>query len=469
MSRASLALLVLLAVLAPWMMYRSSMADDNPRTATPSESGELASPLERSLQRKLTACGVNTLYSFLRYHAGPMTYEQVDRQVKAGHRGASMLELREAAKALGLATRVRRCTVDDLERCPLPVIAHLKEGINPQKMPDDADASVDPTGYFVLIVGVNDRSVRVIDGNLGDTRELMKVKFPLYWSGYILEPIEDGTTWERWAALTIVAMWVAVAFVLFRSRSVGLRARHPSVIAAALMGFAALAYPPRAFPVEQPAGDSSPIRIWRIPRNDGLNCLYLQLAILGHRVDFAQLERSVQPERGSVTLLTLKQAAERHGISVRVRQRSPDDLKRLPMPVIALMEDPRRGGAFVLVCQLDEQHCRLITGSTATYSEMPIDDFRHAWSGFVLEPAPDGGSWLRALVGGPVLIAGYCGWRWRQGTRRSPVRPSGVPDAESSDDVRGSPTPGRDATPVLPESRTSVAGRLPEAMSPGIS
>jgi hypothetical protein len=469
-SRASL---VLLAVLAPWMTYRSSLADDDPRTATPSatgaERGELSPSLDRSVRKKLTACGINALYLFLRTYARPVTYEQVARQIKEGSRGASMLQMNEVAKEMGLATRVRRYTMDDLERCRLPVLAHFKQGINPQEMPDDPEAPVDPAGYFALIVGVNDLSVRIIDGNLGATREMMKVKFPIYWSGYVLEPIEEDIGWGRWSALSIVAAWVAIAFILFRRRSVGLRARLSTGVAASLIGLAALGSPPPALAVEQPARDSSPGRIWRIARNDGVNCLYLQLAILRHEVDFAQLVESVQPGRGSVTLLTLKEAAGRHGLPMRIRQCRPDDLERLPMPVIALMDEPRGGGAFALICQLDEQYCRLITGSTATYSEMPIDDFRHAWSGFVLEPAPDGGSWLRALVGGPVLIAGYCWWRWRRGTRRSPVRPSGVPDAESSDDLRGSPTRGRDATPVLSESRTSVAGRLPEAMSPGIS
>jgi hypothetical protein len=432
--RAPLTFILAFALLPTTAMSRTALADGGPQPdsapASVEEEEGLASTLERALRRKQTACGINALYLFLRAHGRPVSYQQVDRLVQEGERGANLRQLSDVATALGLATRVRRCSMADLERSRFPVIAHLKEGINPQKMPDDPEVPADPVGYFVLVSGMNDQVVRIIDGNLGDAREWMRVKFPLYWSGYVLELVTSGMAWELWAAaLLIPAAWAAVAFALLRRRLVGLRARLSSSIAGLVTVWVALAHPPQGRPAESVGRDSSSAGIWRTTSHDGVNCLYLELSVLGHPVDYQQLEAAVQPQRGSVSLRALQQVARRHGVPMRIRQCSPDRLESLPMPVIAFLDEPRGGGRFVLVCRLDKQRCDLIVGSTATYSEVSIDDFRRDWSGFVLEPADHAGAWLPALSVGFVVIAGYFAWQLRHGTTHAPARPAGVPDA----------------------------------------
>jgi predicted double-glycine peptidase len=218
-SHPPLKLFRLLVFLVALTAHRPALAGDDVRAAGVSreQPASAASDLDRSVQRKLTICGTNALYLLLRSHGLPVTYEQVDRQVERSERGASILQLREAAKALGLATRVRRYTLDALAQHATPLIAHVNETYSRAASARRNDA-VNPEGHFVLVIGADGRSVRFIDGTVGSITEYTWERFPSYWTGYVLEPVEAAVQWQLWGAVLVSAAWVAVGIAVFRPR-----------------------------------------------------------------------------------------------------------------------------------------------------------------------------------------------------------------------------------------------------------
>ena len=53
---------------------------------------------------------------------------------------------------------------------------------------------------------------------------------------------------------------------------------------------------------------------WRTMANDAVNCLYLQLAILGHPVDYSGVREAVFANGGVVSIVALREAAGRRGL-----------------------------------------------------------------------------------------------------------------------------------------------------------
>jgi ABC-type bacteriocin/lantibiotic exporter with double-glycine peptidase domain len=111
----------------------------------------------------------------------------------------------------------------------------------------------------------------------------------------------------------------------------------------------------------------------------------------------------------------LREAAHRCGLSMKIVRCGPNELRRMPMPVIVYMHGSRAGGGFSLVCSLDDKRCCFIPGATACIRDAEIDKFRRDWSGFALVRVPKDDGWWYLIAGSFILIAGYSGWRLRLG------------------------------------------------------
>jgi len=115
-------------------------------------------------------CGPNCLYAFLSLHGRPRTLDDILERVPIGPRGAALDDLRRAAAALGVPSRVVRSSPDRLGDWPLPAVAHLDVR----------------EGHYVLVVAVTAEDVTVADMSTGEIKPVASDQFFATWSGYLL-------------------------------------------------------------------------------------------------------------------------------------------------------------------------------------------------------------------------------------------------------------------------------------------
>jgi hypothetical protein len=167
------------------------------------------------------ACGVNTLFILLRSWGYDISPGDVRRTITPGYYGSSMRELKDAAKALGVAVNVFRCEVEDLGRdCILPAIAYMKPTARPGR------SSRPYLGHFVLVFKVEPGPkgrVHWYDGTYGFSYYRPKSDFRDWWTGYVLSrPREDGgDRLALWATVAHAFFWPVVALWWFRGRRSG--------------------------------------------------------------------------------------------------------------------------------------------------------------------------------------------------------------------------------------------------------
>jgi len=412
-ARAQLRTLLVGAVLLAIVAIGAVRAGEDP--------GSNPDPGISALPVKTLVCGPNVLYMLLKLQGLPVTFEQVVQELGSDNKMMSLVELREAAARLGLPTRVRRCTLEDLDRCTLPCIAHTRS---------EYAHRANQSGHYLLVLKVDGEMIEVVDGTCADVMRKHRSKIADLWTGYVLEPRVVQQDWTGVMTLNGVGLLAVLGVVLLASHR-----RSPagaSKLGAGLLLIACWSAS-GATPVaasEPSLGAQDGLGEWRTTSNDAVNCLYLQLAILGHPVEYARVRQAVFAKGDAVSLVALREAAGRCGLPMKIVRCGPDELRRMPKPVIVYMHGTRTGGLFALLCSLDDNKCGLILGATALIREPEIDKFRRDWSGFALVREPPDDGWLYAIAGSFVLIAGYSGWRLRLGRNRgrdgpSSPRPSG--------------------------------------------
>ena len=122
-------------------------------------------------------CGANCLFVLLNLKDIKTSHAQVKGVVTTTNDGANLLEMKNAAKTLGLDCRVVEATPESLERIPLPFIALL--GVK-------KDQRV--RGHYVVVYDIADDQVFVVDGTTGNKDQYNKGFFNKSYSGYLLHP-----------------------------------------------------------------------------------------------------------------------------------------------------------------------------------------------------------------------------------------------------------------------------------------
>ncbi len=143
-------------------------------------------------QRK-NCCGASCLFVLLRAYGRPVSHAEVIGAAGGGKNGISLAALRKTATSFGLDAQAVTCTPPDLDRVPLPAIAHLGEG-NEQ--------------HYVLICEIAADRVRITDGTTGEVKFIRRAAFEKHWSGYLL--IADD---NRWFDRLLLAAGIAVVTV----------------------------------------------------------------------------------------------------------------------------------------------------------------------------------------------------------------------------------------------------------------
>ena len=127
----------------------------------------------------------------------------------------------------------------------------------------------------------------------------------------------------------------------------------------------------------------------------GENCLYLLARMHGHSISYEQLVDDLAEVRKSgdksTSLSELCQVGERLGFPCVARRCSMDDFERIRLPVIAhYRRDPdpsapdTNEGHFVVVVAKDDRGFLLIDGTTTMTHRRTDDEFKSAWTGYVL-------------------------------------------------------------------------------------
>lgn len=101
---------------------------------------------------------------------------------RSGH-PTSLVDLRDAARHVGLQAVLYKCSIEDLAVLRAPFVAHLESnGVG--------------TGSFVVLVRINkDHSVYAIDAGTLMTLQLSGDDFRRQWSGYVLACVASPRTW----------------------------------------------------------------------------------------------------------------------------------------------------------------------------------------------------------------------------------------------------------------------------------
>lgn len=111
-----------------------------------------------------TDCGVACLRIVLRYHGIHRSHAKLQRVMRCGERGLSLLTVCEAARRFGLDAQGLETSYDRLSQfLTLPCIAHCN------------------TNHFVVVYGAELRAVRIVDPALGYVT-LTKSEFLAAWT-----------------------------------------------------------------------------------------------------------------------------------------------------------------------------------------------------------------------------------------------------------------------------------------------
>lgn len=145
------------------------------------------------------------------------------------------------------------------------------------------------------------------------------------------------------------------------------------------------------------------VGVWRRAEWDGVNCLYLQMRVLGVRLPYEKFLDRVLAAEDVDSFAGLEKLGRESGCSVITVRSSFKAIREARVPIVAHMEDdtPGRGGGFVLLLGFNDGFVSMIDGRTVGATQMSEDEFRRAWSGYALVPAQD--SWSTFAVGLLVL------------------------------------------------------------------
>lgn len=130
---------------------------------------------------------------------------------------------------------------------------------------------------------------------------------------------------------------------------------------------------------------------WRRTEYGGLQCLFLQLRVLGYDKPFERFWKDDVPVGSRLMdLASLAARAEDLGFSLAAVRLTMKELQNLRSPVIVHLEHAGLDtGSFALVTRFTGDDVLVVPGGTAALQPIPIDTFRRQWSSFALVPVDE--------------------------------------------------------------------------------
>ncbi len=121
----------------------------------------------------INKCSVNALYLYLRLHSVSVSYAVIEKNLTVSSDGCPISELSGLANRLGLESSVVKLTPKSLANYGFPIIAHIEnDGID--------------SGHYIVVLGVRDSVVDLIDGTSGSKLPMSRVEFYKQWTGFAM-------------------------------------------------------------------------------------------------------------------------------------------------------------------------------------------------------------------------------------------------------------------------------------------
>jgi hypothetical protein len=173
------------------------------RIQLPVETGDLSTVDVGMAER---SCGRRSLFTWLMLTGRSVTLEEVNAAVPVSEQGTSLEQLQQAAKHWSVNLDAVRINYADLEKIPLPSIAHIWLG----------ERSSSPVGHYIILLSVTPNSVAYADSAGFSVGKMSREQFASLWSGYLLIQHDAFANWLKASSiaiavtsiLTIVLLWL---------------------------------------------------------------------------------------------------------------------------------------------------------------------------------------------------------------------------------------------------------------------
>lgn len=123
-------------------------------------------------QHDASDCGVACLASVARHHRKRVSLAQLRQDASTDQGGTSILGLVRAAERIGYSAKGVRASPENLERAPMPTVAHLR--------------LANGAHHYVVVERANQAHVWLMDPAVGARRKETRSEFDARWSGAML-------------------------------------------------------------------------------------------------------------------------------------------------------------------------------------------------------------------------------------------------------------------------------------------
>jgi hypothetical protein len=176
-----------LAVVAVSVLTLGTAVVDG-QSARPGSDSDLRGPSvashgssESQHWREAESCGVACGYMLARLLERNIDYSDAVSAIPIENRGTSLAALQKGLRGLGVATTILKAKPRDLDCMAMPVIAHML----PRR------EATNGVGHFLLVLRVDDQSVRYVEPNYAASIETVpRNQFLRSWSGYLVAPTQ---------------------------------------------------------------------------------------------------------------------------------------------------------------------------------------------------------------------------------------------------------------------------------------
>lgn len=157
--------LSLLAAICCLIVYEASLM--------PSEAEAINDNTSLQKYESILQCGPNALFMFLLLNGKSEVDIDSLQGIPISPQGASMLDLRNAARDHGMEVEIRHYSKEDIYSIPLPAVCQFT---------NRSDASITRM-HFDLLYKVDKTFLYVLSGTTGAKERIRLTKLPEYWTG----------------------------------------------------------------------------------------------------------------------------------------------------------------------------------------------------------------------------------------------------------------------------------------------